>query len=156
MADRAVDRRGRREAGIGAPQSRDRIDVKQRQSPADRLFEAAIGVAVEGAQEARHVPIGPRADAEQRLRGAGQELPGGAVVQGHALPRFEAADKTAQLIGLGRPHPDREIAGDLHAAGAGQVEAQRDVADDLRREREAAVEPLAGGELDGPLGRRGE
>src|SRR5262249_8783233 len=50
MADRAVERLRRRRARIGMPKPRHLLDIKQRQCPARRLLEAAIGVAVERPQ----------------------------------------------------------------------------------------------------------
>ena len=81
VADRPIDRFGRRETGIGAPQAGDRIDIEQRQRSARRLFEAAIGIAVERPQQPGDVPIGTRADGQKRLGGARQELVGGVVVE---------------------------------------------------------------------------
>ena len=156
MADRAVNRLARGEPRIGAPQPGDRLDIKQRQSPAGGLFETAIGVPVERSQQTGHVPIWARADRQQRLGGAGQELVGAAIVERDALAGFEPSDKAAQLIGLRRAHPDREVACNAQIARAVQIETQRDIADRRRRQAETAAEPCTGGERDRPLGRRGE
>src|SRR5205814_7374586 len=121
---------------------------------ARRLFETAIGVAVERPQQPRHIPIRAWADRQQRFGGAGQKFVGAAIVERHALPGFELPDKAAQLIGLPRPHSDREVARYLQIAGAGELEVQCDIADRCRREREAAAESLAGLEWDGALGGR--
>ena len=129
MADRAVDRAAGVEAGIGMPQPGDRLDIQQRQCAARRLLDAAIGVAVERPQEAGHIPIGPRADRQKRLGGAGQKFVGAAIVECDALPGFELPDKAAQLIRLRRPHADREVARDLEIAGASELNMQCDIAD---------------------------
>jgi len=50
LVDRAVEGFRLRHTGIGVPQARDVLDIEQRQSPARRLFETAIGVAVERPQ----------------------------------------------------------------------------------------------------------
>ena len=59
----------------------------------------------------------------------------------YALTWFEPADKM-QLIGLARPHPEREVAPDTQTVRPGQFQVQGDIADRLADQWEA-VEALA-------------
>src|SRR6516162_610583 len=132
---------------------RDLLDVEQGQGPAGRLLEAAIRVAFERAQQAGDIPVGARADAEQGLGRAWQELVRRAVVQCDAFARLQPPDKSAQLIGLGRPYADRKIARDLQVAGPGKLELQACIAWRLCGQNKALVEIATRGELHSAAGR---
>ena len=156
MPNRAIERLRCRGTWVGAPQSRDFIDIKQGQGPARRLLETAIGVPLERAQEARNVPIGARTDAEQGFRRTRQEFVRRSVVERDAFPRLQPPDKAAQLIGLRRPHADREIACNLQIAWPDEVEPQRRITGRRRGQDKAVVETAAGGELHRAGRRRGK
>src|SRR5215471_2540433 len=106
------------------PKACDIFDIEQRQRPARRLLETAIGVAVERPQQAGNVPVGPWADAQQGFSRTGQELAGRPVLEGDAFSRLQPSNETTQLVGLGRSHTYREIARHLQIAWSGKLQRQ--------------------------------
>src|SRR5215469_17077446 len=116
------------------PQACDVFDIEQRHCPARRLLEAAIGVAVERPQQAGNVPVGPRTDTKQSLPSAWQEFGCRTVVEGDALTRLQPPDETPELVGLRRPHPNREMARDLEIAGPRKLQFERGISRGRRRQ----------------------
>src|SRR5262249_15749220 len=124
VADRAVERLHRRRPRVGAPQSRDFLDVEQRQVPARCLLETAICIALQRPQQAGNVPIGPWTTAQQGLGGAWENLIRRTIVERDTLARLQPPDKPAQLIGLRRPDRDGEVALDLRPTWSRELQSQ--------------------------------
>src|SRR5215472_4281680 len=106
------------------PKACDIFDIEQRQRPARRLLETAIGVAVERPQQAGNVPVGARADTQQGFPRTGQELTGSPVIEGDAFSRLQPSNETTQLVSLGRSDTYREIARDIQIARSGKLQCQ--------------------------------
>ena len=125
------------------PQPRHLLDIEERQCPACRLLEAAIGVAIERPQQARNVPIGPRTDAQQRFGGARQKLARRPVIEGDTFSRLQPPDETPELVGLPRAHADREFAGNLQIARPGKFQFEGCTARGRGRQHKAIGERAA-------------
>ena len=98
--------------------------VEQGQGPADGLLGAAVGIAVQGAQQRRGVELGPHRDRQAERAGARQEALGVGDRHPGRLAGLQPGGDALGHPGLGRPDGDPPVAADrVQALG---LDGQRD------------------------------